>query len=185
MAEYLEFVFHQNHFLHVIKGDITHERVDAIVNAANQFLQHGGGVAGAISLAGGSIVQTESDDWIDRNGPISHAHPAFTSAGRLPCRYIIHAAGPVWGEGDEEFKLRTTIRGCFLLAEELKITSIAFPAISTGIFGFPCQKAAQIFHEEIFRYFEKNPRTRITLVRMVLFDPDSCKSFFAEFSGKD
>jgi len=185
MSEHLEFTFHQNHSLHVVKGDITHEKVDAIVNAANQYLQHGGGVAGAISLAGGSSIQTESDDWITQHGPISHAHPAYTSAGKLPCRYIIHAAGPVWGEGDEEFKLRTTIRGCFLLAEELKITSIAFPAISTGIFGFPCQKAAQIFHEEIFRFFEKNPQTDILLVRMVLFDRISCKTFFEEFSRKD
>ena len=185
MPDHLEFIFHQNHSLRVLKGDITREKVDAIVNAANQFLQHGGGVAGAISLAGGSIIQSESDDWIAQHGPISHAHPAYTSAGRLSCRYIIHAAGPVWGEGDEEFKLRTTIRGCFLLAEELEITSIAFPAISTGIFGFPCQKTAQIFHEEIFRFFEKNPQTSVLLVRMVLFDRNSYNTFIEEFDRKD
>ncbi len=184
MSNHLEFTFHQNHSLHVLQGDITRERVDAIVNAANQFLQHGGGVAGAISLAGGSSIQIESDAWIAQHGPITHTHPAYTSAGMLPCHYVIHAVGPVWGEGDEELKLRTTIRGCFLLAEELEITSLAFPAISTGIFGFPCGKAAQVFHEEFFRFFEKNPQTRIVLVRLVLFDQSTYRTFLTEFGQK-
>ena len=165
----------------IVRGDITQEKVDAIVNAANKYLQHGGGVAGAISRAGGSIIQQESDAWVQKYGPITHSKPAFTHPGNLPCRYVIHAAGPIWGEGDEEQKLQQTIRGCFLLGEKLGITSIAFPAISTGIFGFPCDQAARIFKKEIFHFFEKHPSTNIKRIRLVLFDPSTLQTFLAEF----
>ncbi|RJQ45153.1 MAG: macro domain-containing protein [Anaerolineaceae bacterium] len=178
---YFECCFYESNHLQLVRGDLTREKVDAIVNAANSHLQHGGGVAGAISRAGGSAIQEESDAWIRKHGPITHARPAFTHAGNLDCQYVIHAVGPVWGEGDEELKLRETIRGCFILAEELAITSLAFPAISTGIYGFPCGKAAQVFKEELFRFFEKNPMTNLHLVRLVLFDPGTLQIFLKEF----
>lgn len=182
---FLDFPFHGSRHLQVRQGDLTRQHVDAIVNAANKFLQHGGGVAGAISLAGGSVIQAESDAWLDQHGPISYTRPAYTSAGRLPCRYVIHAVGPVWGEGDEDIKLQQAIRGCFLLAEELQISSLAFPAISTGIFGFPCQRAAYIFKDEIFRYLEKNPATPLKLVRMVLFADCDFQTFKQIFTIQD
>ena len=87
-------------FLQIVQGDITVEEVDAIVNAANEQLAHGGGVAWAISKKGGPKIQEESDAWIRKHGPVSHAHPAWTSGGHLPAKYVIHAVGPVWGDGD-------------------------------------------------------------------------------------
>ena len=168
--------------MQLVEGDITQENVDAIVNAANSHLQHGGGVAAAISRAGGRTIQEESDVWVKKFGPITHTRPAFTNAGSLPCRYVIHAVGPIWGEGDEVFKLHQTIRGCFLLAEELHIASLSFPAISTGIYGFPSEKAAEIFKEEIFRFFEKNPLTQLHLVRMVLYGASSLQIFMDIFT---
>ena len=91
--------------IQLVQGDITEEDVDAIVNAANEHLQHGGGVAGTISKKGGRIIQKESDDWVQKHGPVSHSHPAWTSGGLLPAKYVIHAVGPVWGDGDEDNKL--------------------------------------------------------------------------------
>lgn len=177
-----EIPFSAENRLQLVEGDITRENVDAIVNAANSRLQHGGGVAAAISHAGGRTIQEESDAWVNKFGPITHTRPAFTGAGDLPCRYVIHAVGPIWGEGDEVFKLRQTIRGCFLLSEELAISSLAFPAISTGIYGFPSEKAAEVFKEEIFRFFEKNPLTKLHLVRMVLFGAGSVQIFMETFT---
>ena len=84
--------------LQVVRGDITAESVDAIINAANAYLQHVGGVAGAIVLRGGSEIQRESEQWVKEHGPVPHGEPAYTTAGRLPCRYVIHAVGPV-GKG--------------------------------------------------------------------------------------
>ena len=81
--------------LHLVQGDITQEEVGAIVNAANLHLQHGGGVAGIISRRGGPQIQQESDAWVREHGPVSHAKPAYTSGGDLPCRYVIHAVGPI------------------------------------------------------------------------------------------
>ena len=108
-----------------MQGDITQEQVDAIVNAANSHLQHGGGVAGVIAHKGGQVIQQESHAWVRAHGPVSHAKPAYTSAGRLPCRYIIHAVGPVWGAGDEDHKLSAAVRGSLERADELNLRSIS------------------------------------------------------------
>ena len=123
--------------LKIVQGDITVEEVDAIVNAANEHLQHGGGVAWAISKRGGPTIQQESDEWIRTKGTVSHAHPAWTSGGLLPAKYVIHAVGPAWGGGDEDVNLAVSVSRSLHVADELVIKSIAFPAISTGIFGFP------------------------------------------------
>src|SRR3990172_8126392 len=93
----------------IVQGDITVEGVDAIVNAANEHLQHGGGVAWAISNKGGPAIQQESDEWVREHGRVSHSHPAWTSGGRLPAKYVIHAVGPVWGDGDEDSKLESAV----------------------------------------------------------------------------
>ena len=119
--------------LQIVQGDITTEVVDAIINAANEHLQHGGGVAWAISSSGGPSIQKESNEWIRQHGLVSHANPAWTSGGQLPAKYVIHAVGPVWGEGNEDVKLVSAVIGSLNIANELKLVSIAFPAISTGI----------------------------------------------------
>ena len=123
--------------LQIVQGDITTDEVDAIVNAANEHLQHGGGVAWAIVRRGGQVIQDESDQWIRQHGTVSHADPAWTSGGSLPAKYVIHAVGPVWGDGDEDNKLADAVTGSLRVADELKCESISMPAISTGIFGFP------------------------------------------------
>jgi O-acetyl-ADP-ribose deacetylase (regulator of RNase III) len=162
--------------LQIVQGDITTEDVDAIVNAANEHLQHGGGVAWAISKRGGPAIQKESNEWVRTKGPVSHVHPVWTSGGLLPTKYVIHAVGPVWGEGDEDSKLAAAMSGSLRLADELGLKSIAFPAISTGIFGFPKERAAKIMLDSISEYFSKVSSTLKT-VRLVLFDNGTAETF--------
>lgn len=172
-----QFTFASGKVLQINRGDITQEKIDAIVNAANAYLQHGGGVAGVISLNGGPLIQMESDQWIENHGPVKHNSPAYTSGGKLACRYVIHAVGPVWGEGDEDRKLAEAIMGSLRLGDKLQIKSIAFPAISTGIFGFPKERAANIFFQQILEYFGDFPMTKLDLVRLVLYDSQSLSVF--------
>jgi len=155
--------------LQIVRGDITTEDVDAIVNAANEHLQHGGGVAWAISKKGGTAIQKESDEWIRQHGLVSHSHPAWTLGGLLPAKFIIHAVGPVWGDGDEDNKLELAVAGSLRVADELNCSSIAIPAISTGIFGFPKDRAAGIIFSAIEKYFESNSSS-LKVVKIVLFD---------------
>ncbi len=162
--------------LQLVRGDLTAETTDAIVNAANAHLQHGAGVAGAILRGGGPVIQRESDEWIASHGPVSHAAPAWTSAGDLPCRYLIHAVGPVWGDGDEDAKLAAAVRGSLKVADDLALASIAFPAISTGIFGFPKERAGRVILAAIREYFGRNP-SKIRLVRLVLYDAETVSAF--------
>ncbi|HCR72660.1 MAG TPA: hypothetical protein DIW23_14545 [Anaerolineae bacterium] len=166
-----------NQTLQIVQGDITIEEVDAIVNAANEDLQHGGGVAWAISNKGGSAIQKESDDWIRKHGRVSHALPAWTSGGLLKARHVIHAVGPVWGDGDDNKKISDAVTGSLRVADELKCKSISMPAISTGIFGFPKERAAGIIYKSIEDYFVENKNSEIQQVRIILFDDSSVKVF--------
>lgn len=165
--------------LQIVQGDITIEEVDAIVNAANEHLAHGGGVAWAISKKGGPKIQEESDAWVRKHGPVSHAHPAWTSGGNLPAKYVIHAVGPVWGDGDEDKKLNDAITGSLQVADELKCKSMSMPAISTGIFGFPKDRAAGIIFEVVSVYFKKNSNSGLKRVRIVLFDHPTIEAFLS------
>jgi len=161
----------------LVRGDITREQVDAIVNAANAYLQHGGGVAGAIVLKGGSQIQVESDDWVRKHGLVKPESPAYTSGGSLPCRYVIHAVGPVWGEGDEDHHLRAAITGALKLGDRLELTSISFPAISTGVFGFPIERAARINLIEFQDYFRKYSASSLKVVRLTLINRAALEVF--------
>ncbi|MBI5351208.1 MAG: macro domain-containing protein [Chloroflexi bacterium] len=163
--------------LQIIQGDITLDEVDAIVNAANEHLQHGGGVAWAIVRRGGDVIQKESDKWIQQHGLVSHAHPAWTLGGALPAKYIIHAVGPVWGDGDEDKKLADAVSGSLRVADELKCSSISMPAISTGIFGFPKDRAAGIIFSAIEKYFIVSKESNIHTIRLVLFDNATVRVF--------
>lgn len=163
--------------LEIVQGDLTAERVDAIVNAANSHLTHGGGVAGAIASRGGPQIQAESDAWVHEHGPVGHARPAWTRAGSLPCRYVIHAVGPVWGEGDEDAKLSAAIRGSLDLAVELGLASVSFPAISTGIFGFPLERAARVITTALAAWMGAHPASSLRLVRLVLYDDFAAREF--------
>ena len=112
--------FTSGQHLEICQGDITRETTDAIVNAANSQLRHGGGVAAAIAHRGGEIIDRESREWVKANGFVTHSKPAVTSGGNLQCKYVIHAVGPVWGEGDEDAKLKEAILGSLTTAESLK-----------------------------------------------------------------
>ena len=170
--------------LQLVQGDITIEDVDAIVNAANEHLQHGGGVARTISKKGGPGIQKESEAWIRQHGPVSHSYPAWTSGGLLPAKYVIHAVGPVWGDGDEDKKLADAVTGSLRVADELKLTSIAMPAISTGIFGFPKERAAGIIFTTIEKYFIENSLSVLKTIKLVLFDQSTVSTFLNVWDEK-
>ena len=161
--------------IQLVRGDITAETTDAIVNAANAYLQHGAGVAGAILRQGGPAIQRESDAWVQAHGPVSHTTPAWTSGGNLPCRIVIHAVGPVWGDGDEDAKLGGAITGSLRVADELGLASIAFPAVSTGIFGFPKERAAGVMFASFRENLDKT--SSLKLVRLVLYDTSTITVF--------
>jgi O-acetyl-ADP-ribose deacetylase (regulator of RNase III) len=167
--------------LRLIHGDLTEEKVDAIVNAANAQLMHGGGVAGAIVYRGGEEIQWESDAWVREHGPVQHDRPAITGAGSLPCRYIIHAVGPVWGEGDEDAKLSAAVAGALRLADDRGFHSLSLPAISTGIFGFPKDRGAQVILKTVIEFFTKHKTSPLKEVRLTLIDEPSVRIFKEEF----
>ena len=169
--------------IQIVQGDITTEDVDAIVNAANEHLQHGGGVAWAISKKGGPVIQKESDEWIRQHGLVSHSAPAWTSGGNLPAKYVIHAVGPVWGDGDEDKKLSEAVTSSLRVADELKCESIALPAISTGIFGFPKDRAAGIIFTSMENHFEGNSSS-LKIVKLVLFDQSTMNVFINVWQSK-
>lgn len=167
-------------WLEIAQGDLTQERVDAIVNAANERLSHGAGIAAAISRAGGPAIDRESRAWVSAHGPVTHAEPAYTAGGNLPARFVIHAVGPVWGAGDEPRKLGEAYSGSLSRADALGLQSIAFPAISTGIFGFPRRLAAKVSLEAIRAYCAQNPQSGLQLVRLVLWDAETLQIFLQE-----
>jgi len=170
----------QGQKLRILLGDITDSHMDAIVNAANAQLKHGGGVAGAIVRRGGLQIQIESDEWVRQYGPVTHEHPAITSAGSLSCRYIIHAAGPIWGQGDEDQKLLDTVNGVLVLASDHNLTSLALPAISTGIFRFPKERAAQLIVDSILDFYQRIPDSSLKMIDLILFDELTADTFVAE-----
>lgn len=171
--------------LQMVQGDLTQENVDAIVNAANSELAHGAGVAGVISRRAGSQVQEESFEWVRKHGAVSHDAPAYTHAGNLPCRYVIHAVGPVWGSGDEDQKLTTAVQGSLQLADKLGLGSLALPAISTGIFGFPRLRAARVILAAIRNYYQSRPDSKVSLVRISLVDVETIQAFQSAWQSRD
>lgn len=163
--------------LRLVQGDITGRAVDAIVNAANSHLQHGGGVAGAIVRKGGHVIQEESN----RIGYVPVGNAAFTGAGKLPCRFVIHAVGPMMGEGDEDNKLKNAVLNSLMLASGKGLKSISMPAISSGIFGFPRDRCAEILVREAANYFKNNPKTSLDSIEFCIFDDTTLESFKKEF----
>jgi len=168
--------------LELVQGDITRETTDAIVNAANSELLPGGGVCGAIHRAGGPAIAEECRKLRADRGPVSIGHAVATSGGRLPARYVIHTVGPVWsgGASGESGALASAYRESIRVADELGLTSIAFPAISTGIFGYPLQEATRVAVETAR---EVLPRAKnVNTVRFVVFD-DAALRIYSEVLG--
>lgn len=129
----------------MVRGNLLEEPVDAIVNAANGHLMHGGGVAGVISRAAGPALQAESDRLLTVSGPFASGTAVVTGAGRLPFKGVIHAVGPRQGEGDEEAKLARALSAAFRIGSEKGWQSVAFPAVSAGIFGVPLDVCARAY----------------------------------------
>jgi O-acetyl-ADP-ribose deacetylase (regulator of RNase III) len=157
--------------LELIEGDITEQDVDAIVNAANSSLILGAGVAGAIRRKGGPTIQEECN----RIGSCPVGGAVITTGGNLKARHVIHAVGPRMGEGDEDEKLRSATLSSLQLANREGLESIAFPAISTGIFGFPIDRCAEIMLSTAIDYVRGE--TQIKRVLFVLFGQEAYQVF--------
>ena len=160
--------------IELVKGDITELEVDVIVNAANSRLKMGGGVAGAILRKGGWSIQEECD----KIGYCPVGGAVITGAGRLKAKYVIHAVGPRMGGGDEDNKLRNATLNSLKLAEKHGIKSIAFPAISTGIFGFPKDRCAKIMLRAAVEYLRK--ASGIKRMIFCLYDDETYQIFSEE-----
>ena len=159
--------------LRLVSADLTERDVDAIVNAANSRLQHGGGVAGAIVRKGGRAIQEESD----RIGHVPVGGAAITTGGKLKARYVIHAVGPRMGEGDEDNKLKSAINSVLDLASEERLKTISVPAISAGIFGFPKDRCAKILVGEAAAFLKSNPDSSLELLEFCIFDKEALGFF--------
>ena len=164
--------------IRLVNGDITERNVDVIVDAANSYLKHGAGVAGAIVRKGGSIIQQESD----KIGYVEVGSAVITTSGKLPCSAVIHAVGPRMGQGDEDKKLRKAVRSSLKLAADKGFKSISMPAISSGIFGFPKDRCAKILLNES-RNFLTSSHISIEIVEFCIFDDGTLRYFKTEFDN--
>lgn len=158
-------------------GDLTHERTDAIVNAANSTLLGGGGVDGAIHQAAGPALLEECKKIRTQRGSLPPGQAVHTSGAKLHAKYVIHTVGPVWhgGQSNEPETLASCYRECLRLAKELECASISFPSISTGAFGYPVHEAAQVAIGTVAQCMQE-PGT-VTLIRFVLFDARSHSAY--------
>jgi len=160
--------------LDLVQGDITKQEVDAIVNAANSWLQRGGGVDGAIHRAAGAELQAELNE---RYNGCPTGEARITKGYKLPAQYVIHAVGPMYKNASDPAKLLASVHTYSLkLAYEAAVKSIAFSAISTGIFGYPLHEAAPIALNAVANYISKN-QPDFELVRFVLFSDDAMQAF--------
>ena len=160
------------------QGDITAETTDAIVNPANSQLLHGGGAARAIAVKGGPVIEEQSRRLIDRIGEVPTGKAVMTDAGRLPCKFVIHTVGPVWGEGDEPEKLRRAVWNVLTLAELYNLRSVSMPAISSGVFGFPKPLCAEILLATAAEFL-KQPAVSLNEVVMCNHDRQTTEIFMA------
>ncbi len=165
--------------LRLVSADITERDVDAIVNAANSHLRHGGGVAGAIVRKGGQIIQDESN----KIGYVPVGNAVITSGGKLKARLVIHAVGPRVGEGDEDTKLKKTMRSVLSLADARKLRSISVPAISAGIFGFPKDRCAVILVAETAAFLRSARASSLELIEFCIVDEEAFRFFKREIEG--
>lgn len=153
-----------------VVGDITQMPVAAVVNAANTHLRHGGGVALAIAEAGGEVVVDESNAWVAEHGPLSPGTAALTSGGSMPARYVIHVAGPIYGENqDNEALLTSAVVAALATADAAGATSLAIPAISAGVYGYPADEATRVVAEATTGYLSE-VNSSISSCRLVGFD---------------
>lgn len=159
--------------INLVQGDITKMKVDAIVNAANTWLMGGGGVDGAIHRAGGPAILEECRQIVARQGNCPTGQAVITTAGNLSAHYVIHTVGPVWngGKNIEAQLLKDAYKNSLKLAVEMGVETIAFPNISTGIYGFPKDKAAEIAVKTVTDFLAADQQ--ILMVHFVCFDQEN------------
>jgi O-acetyl-ADP-ribose deacetylase (regulator of RNase III) len=162
----------------MIQGDITKQCTDAIVNAANPSLMGGGGVDGAIHRAGGPEILKECKEIVARQGRLPTGQAVITTGGNLKARHVIHTLGPIWhgGSGNEAALLRSAYYECLKVATENKLTSISFPSIGTGAYGYPVNEAAEVAVGTVVSFLKEQP-TSLQAVVFVLFDSWTCQSY--------
>ncbi len=161
----------------VVRGDLTRQDVDVIVNAANEHLMHGGGVAAAIVRAGGHVIQDESDAWVAAHGPLRPGQAAVTTGGTLAARHVVHVAGPRYGTtGDDRAALALAVTAALDAAAGVSARSVALPAISAGIFGYPLAEAAAGIVDAVTAWIEEHPET-LDEVRLVGFSDEVVGAF--------
>jgi O-acetyl-ADP-ribose deacetylase len=160
-----------------MRGDLTVQQVDVVVNAANERLAHGGGVAAALARAGGPDVQTESDRWVANHGHLHPGHTAVTTAGEMPAKSVVHVVGPRYRDGqDNEGLLRQAVRVALDTARDVSAESVAMPAISSGIFGYPPDEAGRVIAEECVRWLGDEPGS-VREIRLIGIDDDAALRF--------
>lgn len=152
--------------VHARTDDLTTMAVDVVVNAANEHLAHGGGVAAALARAGGPAVQAESDDWVAAHGPVGDGEAAVTTAGDMPALWVVHVVGPRFaGDGTDAERLAAAVTAALDAAVDLDATSIALPAISAGVFGYPLDDATGVIARTATAWDDAHPEAlTITLV---------------------
>ena len=166
--------------INLIQGDITKQDTEAIVNAANSSLAGGGGVDGAIHRAGGPVILEECQRWVRANGKLPTGQAMITSAGNMPSNYVIHTVGPIWrgGSKNEPKLLADAWRNSLMLAAETGLETISFPSISTGVYRFPIDMAADIAIDTCLSFLENNQMREI---RIVLFSQADLEVYQSAF----
>jgi len=164
--------------LAIIQGDITRQAADAIVNAANSGLMGGGGVDGAIHRAGGPAILEECKQIVARQGRLPTGKAVITTGGNLPAKHVIHTVGPVWHGGNkgEAALLESAYRESLKLASEQRLASVAFPSISTGVYGYPVAEAAKVAIKTAVSFLSRQV-TSVKEVVFVLFDPATYQAY--------
>ncbi len=162
--------------IRALQADITTQQVDAVVNAANDWLDHAGGLAAAMVGAGGWVIQEESDRWIADHGPLSPGVAALTGAGAMPARHVVHVAGPCYDQDqDSESLLRTAVWAALDTAASAGCTTVALPAISTGIFGYPVAEATTVIATACADWAHRHQGLKE--IRLVAFDTSAADAF--------
>ena len=162
----------------VIEGDVTRQPVEAVVNSANERLQHEEGVATAVVRTGGRVIQEESDTWVRENGPLEPGSAAVTTAGMLQASHVIHAVGPYFDEGASDAVLANAVKSALDAAVEHGLRSIAFPLIASGLRGYPPARAADVIVSGLLAWLGANPEA-LTEVRLVGFTERDAEHFAA------
>ena len=153
----------------VAEASLLEERTDAIVNAANGHLAHGGGVAAAIARAAGAAMIEEDQRIVKACGAIPTGEAVVSVAGKLPFKAVIHAIGPYWGQGDEQAKLTSALTAAFQCAHVRGLNSVSFPAVSSGIFAVPLEICARAYVAAVRQFCAATPESSVKLIRLCLF----------------